>query len=135
MRFVKHLILFAIFASLFFAYAKWSEKKFKEYVTPPGMVLVNDYFLQFGEPRSITAIELKSTTHCVITWKTPPAIGLVLPSGPPGYLFDASGHLVDCCYDLGEISSPWPKGVEGVNGKVVAVENFKREFGINAGSK
>ncbi len=53
-----------------------------------------------------------------------------LPSGPPAYLFDSSGALVDYTHDVGD-STKFQNVYQVHHGPIVPISEIEREFGID----
>ena len=53
-----------------------------------------------------------------------------IPSGPPAYLFDGSGALVDYTLDVGD-STKFQKEYEVYSGKSISIDQVESEFAAN----
>ena len=129
MRKVRNLLKKALFIGAFCAlFAVWiaSEKSRVKRVRPPAGATNLVKFLQARpEALKIRKFTNEDKTYIeVLGYPTRP--GLSLPSGPPSYVFNESGILVDWASDRGEASAfvkKWGSLSEGI---FISVEEARR---------
>lgn len=119
------LIVTAILVCLFAAWI-YSEKKSVQAVRPPkgGTNLVA--FLQARpQPNQIRSFVHNGKVHVEVIGK-PIVSPLSLPSGPPAYIFDETGSLVDWSRDLGNNPSFTRKWGNFSNATPISAEEAKQ---------
>ncbi len=95
------------------AFVGWwihSEHSYARHVSPEGVTDLRGFLARYGEIDHAFTIERGTTQYFVAT--LPVGSGLALPSGPPAYVFDSEGRLVDWSGDTGDDSRykhAWPR--------------------------
>src|SRR5207302_9745591 len=88
-------------------------------VVPTGVSTVDDYFQNFGPPSYVRVMQRNDKIYYEILgqargsrqWVGSICVFAALPSGPPAYIFDGNGHLVEWTPDSGDDSQfqrRWP---------------------------
>lgn len=98
---MKTVLVVAACVCLFAAWI-WAEHRHAVALRPPQGATNLAAFLQ-ARPESgpISRFVHAGNAHIKVVGR-PGGTGLSLPSGPPVYIFDTSGRLVDWCGDLGD---------------------------------
>ena len=88
------------------------EVRYARSIRPDGVTTVAGHVARFGTPRSVREVGRVGETFYEIQGfpggQAPP---LAFPSGPPAYVYDRGGRLVDWCPDPGDQPSHrlrWP---------------------------
>jgi hypothetical protein len=97
-------LILALIGCLLLFWAK-SEQRYLALVTPPSAATNLNSFLRIRP--NVTKIEkiTRGSSNYIVVLGNAPRPGLSLPSGPPVYVFDATGSMVDWVADLGEASA------------------------------
>jgi hypothetical protein len=83
----------------------------QSHVPPDGVNSFSDYMARMPKPQSLHLSQSGNDAYLVATGDVPIAMLLTAPSGPPEYVFDRSGVLVDWTMDRGDdgsYQSRWP---------------------------
>ena len=101
----KSVAIIATLLVCLFSVWVYSEKKSASEVRPPeGATNLVAFLEERPRPVQIRRFVHDGKTHIEVVGE--PATSLLsLPSGPPAYIFDERGALVDWCRDLGDQSS------------------------------
>ena len=79
----------------------WHTQKTIERLTPPNSVVdLQTFMQQMPKPDSGYELNVGGSQHIELVGPLPSK--WTLPAGPPSYIFDASGQLVDWTWDIGE---------------------------------
>jgi hypothetical protein len=109
----------------------YSEKKGASAVRPPeGGTNLIAFLDARPQPRQIRRFVHDGKTHIEVVGKPVPSL-LSLPSGPPAYIFDESGALVDWSRDLGDSPLFVSKWGGFSNATTISINEAKRL--VNAG--
>ena len=107
-RFLVPLLLLAALCAVGIGALIWAMKDYGARIAPPGKDVDLETFFAVGP----STVRVERYLHggkeyVVLTGKTPSCLSsmIVLPSGPPVYIFDESGKLARFVADSGE--SPW----------------------------
>ncbi len=87
----------------------YSEHAYAQHVRPTGISDLRGFLARYSEVDRSFKIARGADQYFVVTLRV--SSGMALPSGPPAYVFDARGRLVDWSMDTGEdprYISAWP---------------------------
>ena len=106
--------MLVVVLGLFGVWFAW-EKKALDAVNPSKYGTNLTAFLEAMQPQEVRYCEQDGSTYFLVIGK--PVVSVFsLPSGPPGYVFDGAGNLVEWCQDLGDnpnFSKRWTKLILG----------------------
>jgi hypothetical protein len=111
------LVLGVLFGAWVYGVLRWGES-----VSPAGDTLA-DHLTHRPPPDRVTAFEVDGRKYVALfgPWQAFPRF----PSGPPVYVFDVRGRLVDWCPDTGDAYFN-PKWHGAYRGRDVAAEELAR---------
>lgn len=106
-----------------------SEFWYSHNIQPNGISTVEDFFKRFGQPHRIREVERGGAVYFHLSGTLPPLYVLAVPSSPPVYVFDQTGHFVEWCRDPGDSNAYWKRWPQQGN-QTVDPNDFKNRFGL-----
>jgi hypothetical protein len=84
------------------------ESTFVEKVRPDGVYDIKDFLQRFPEQERTFQSDVDGHRY-VVVWISTPKVAGHISSGPPAYVFDSDGALVDWSADIGDDGKIWEK--------------------------
>ena len=124
----QNTLLAVIVALLLPVYWIGSEFWYSHHIQPNGISTVADFFERFGQARRIRKVEREGVVYFHLSGTLPPLYVLAVPSAPPVYAFDQSGHFVEWCRDPGDSNAYWERWPKQGN-QTIDLNDFKHRYG------
>ncbi|HEV7406363.1 MAG TPA: hypothetical protein VGO11_25665 [Chthoniobacteraceae bacterium] len=122
---VKWVLLFGLLA----AFVIGGEIRHNARVRPDGVHSVAEHLQRFGPPARIFRIQRADGVFFYFAGHMDSdAPWLKLPSGPPAYIYDSRGRLVDWCGDSGDADQWVSRWLHAGTKTDVSVEEVRREI-------
>jgi len=110
------------------------EKKALDAVNPSKYGTNLTAFLEAMQPQEVRYCEQNGSTYFLVIGK--PVVSVFsLPSGPPGYVFDGAGNLVEWCRDLGDNPDFCKRWSQLINGARVRGQDVRVLLSTVCGNK
>jgi hypothetical protein len=129
----KSLLGLAVLVMLYFAVVCFDRS-----TTNPGAQgqSIDDFLKAKRAPQKVERIEKEGQSYLFVTGRMSPLWIVTVPSGPPCYVFNASGRLVDWTSDVGDapyFQEKWPSSLkrQELNGERLR-EVVQSQFPIRA---
>jgi len=97
---IRNLLLLAMVGAVLVAWLMLSAREEKRLKPAPSVQTIQDFIQQMPPPARVQKFSAGNATYYEVWGQLGGTIRL--PSGPPSYIFDSAGRLVDWTYDRGE---------------------------------
>jgi hypothetical protein len=102
-KIVPYVILVLLAIVLLCAHLLYKARAISDTIPPPGVLDLASYLAEMPDPE--LAFEVQIGASRFLEAHGPPQPLMALPSGPPAYVFDEAGALVDWTSDVGDDST------------------------------